>query len=71
MLMKIVGLDLDGIIIDRPPLIPKWLIEYLYRDYSAKTLKYRLPGFWEQKVRQLTHLPFVRPPILKNPVPAH
>lgn len=63
---KVIGLDLDGIIIGRPPGIPKSVIEYLYRDHSKKDLSYRFPCLWEQKLRRLSHLPEVRPPIWKN-----
>jgi len=63
---KVIGLDLDGIIIDRPPGIPKSVIEYLYKDHSKQDLNYRFPSLWEQKIRRLSHLPGVRPPIWKN-----
>lgn len=60
-----IGFDLDGVFIDKPPLVPKWLIERLYRS-SSKTLTYRIPSKPEQVVRKLTHIPFLRPPIRKN-----
>jgi len=61
-----IGFDLDGIFIDKPPIIPKWLIEMLYKEKDTTSLHYRIPGFWEQKVRKLSHIPFLRPPIKKN-----
>lgn len=63
---KIIGFDLDGIFIDRPFFIPKKLIERLYRDHCQQKLIYRIPSSFEQKIRRITHLPFVRPPIGKN-----
>ncbi len=63
---KKIGLDLDGILIGRPPLIPKKVIEYLYKDQTKQKLTYRFPSFFEQKIRQISHIPGVRPPILKN-----
>ncbi len=61
-----IGLDLDGIIIDKPPLIPKQLIEWLYKGKQPDGLHYKFPGKFEQKIRLLSHLPFLRPPITKN-----
>lgn len=62
----VIGFDLDGIFIGRPPLVPKTLIEWFYRDHQRNKLSYRIPTFAEQKIRQLSHLPFVRPPISQN-----
>lgn len=61
-----IGFDFDGIFIDTPPLIPKWLIEKLYRDESQKKIWYRMPSPFEQKVRFLGHHPLLRPAIHKN-----
>lgn len=63
---KTIGLDLDGIIIGRPPGVPKSLIEYLYKDHKSNKLTYRFPSPFEQKIRRLTHLPGVRPPLSDN-----
>jgi len=65
MLIK-VGLDLDGIIIDLPPFVPKTVIDFFYEDKKSQDLHYRIPSAFEQKIRQLTHLPFIRPPIKNN-----
>lgn len=65
MIQKI-GLDLDGIIIDLPPFAPKKLIDWLYEDRKSTSLRYRIPTPFEQKIRQLSHLPFIRPPIQGN-----
>lgn len=63
---KIIGFDLDGILIDLPPLVSKRVIDFLYKDHAKDKLTYRFPCFWEQKIRQLSHIPGVRPPIKKN-----
>lgn len=63
---KRIGLDLDGILIGLPPLIPKAVIEYLYKDHGRQKLSYRFPSLFEQKIRQLSHIPGVRPPMRKN-----
>lgn len=65
-MIKIIALDLDGVIIGRPPCISKSVIEYLYRDHSKKNLSYRFPSFLEQQIRKLSHLPFVRSPMTEN-----
>ncbi|MGD8744031.1 MAG: glycosyltransferase family 4 protein [Candidatus Woesebacteria bacterium] len=61
-----IGFDLDGVIIGKPPLIPKKLIEYLYRGRINKRLSYRFPGKVEMLIRWLSHSPFVRTPINEN-----
>lgn len=66
MLKKTIGFDLDGIFIASPPLVPKSIIEWLYKDHNKNKLAYRMPSYFEQKIRQLSHLPFVRPPISQN-----
>lgn len=65
-MVKRIGFDLDGIFIDKPPFVPQAFIEWLYRDNSKKGLSYRFPSFFEQKIRQISHLPGIRPPIYKN-----
>lgn len=60
-----IGFDLDGIFIDKPPFIPKSIIERLYvKDH--KQLMYRIPSRFEQLVRKMAHLPMLRPPITAN-----
>lgn len=60
-----VGFDLDGIFIDSPPIVPKKIVEFLYKK-SNKTLYYRIPGGFEKKIRILSHHPLLRPPIRDN-----
>lgn len=63
---KRVGFDLDGIIIDKPPLIPKKLIEWFFRG-SQENLNYRFPKTKiEQLIRKFSHFYLFRPPIKKN-----
>ncbi len=61
-----IGFDLDGVFVGRPPFVPQNLIEWLYKDQKKKALAYRIPGFIEQKIRQLSHLSFVRPALKNN-----
>lgn len=63
---KSIGFDLDGIFVGLPPFMSYRFIDWLYKDHKGQKLKYRIPGFLEQKIRQVSHLPFVRPPIEKN-----
>lgn len=57
--------DFDGIFIGNPPLIPKEIVEKLYKKKNH-TLSYRVPGKLEQKIRILSHFPIFRPPIDRN-----
>lgn len=63
-----VAFDLDGVIIDKPPLIPKKLLEYLFRgNHDINHLHYRYPkSKLEILVRKLSHFYLFRPPIKKN-----
>jgi len=63
--MKI-GFDLDKVFVDYPPLIPDRLIDKLYKKKSNGVLLYRMPSRPEQFIRQLSHLPILRPPIKTN-----
>lgn len=60
-----IGFDLDGIFIDKPPFIPKAVIEWFFRSHTS-TLSYRIPNIYEQHGRKLIHFPFMRPPLLEN-----
>jgi hypothetical protein len=60
-----IGFDFDKVFVHYPPLIPDSLIDWLYKKKS-KTLKYRMPGTIEQKIRILSHSPLFRHPITKN-----
>lgn len=62
-----IGVDLDGVIINKPPFVPKAFIEKLFRGDGDKTLHYRFPkSKLEQKVRILSHFWLVRPVMKKN-----
>ena len=61
-----IGFDLDGVIIDKPPFVPKRIIEWLFKG-SGQGLNYRFPSCpIEQRVRKLSHFYLLRPPIKKN-----
>jgi len=38
-----IGLDLDGILVDKPPFVPKRLLEWLVRSHRTEKLAYRYP----------------------------
>jgi len=58
--------DLDGILVDKPPLIPKKLLERLFKG-KQKGLHYRFPETKiEQSIRKISHFYLFRPPIKKN-----
>ncbi len=62
-----IGFDLDGIFIDRPPFVPRWLIEWLYRGPQNHEPKYRFPSTKiEQSIRKLSHYSLLRPKISQN-----
>lgn len=62
-----IAFDLDGVIIDKPPLIPKKLIERLFRGGNHNGLHYRYPrSKLEQRIRKISHYYLFRPPIGKN-----
>ncbi|HEX8965007.1 MAG TPA: hypothetical protein VF820_01075 [Patescibacteria group bacterium] len=60
------GFDLDGIFVDKPPFMPKWLIEKLYKAKDTTVLEYRIPGNFEQKIRKISHISILRPAIKNN-----
>src|SRR3989338_3361750 len=60
-----IGFDLDGVFVNKPPFIPKWVIELLYRERS-KSLSYRFPRKPEQLLRKLSHKRMFRPLIKNN-----
>jgi len=60
------GFDLDGIIVDKPPLVPKKMIERLFKG-SKESLSYRFPkSKLEQFIRKLSHFYLFRPAIRRN-----
>ena len=62
-----IAFDLDGVIVDKPPIIPKKLLERIFRGKSKNGLHYRFPySRIEQRIRKLSHFYLLRPPIKKN-----
>lgn len=61
-----IGFDLDKVFIDTPPLIPKIIIDKLYKKRDNGILLYRIPSKPEQIFRRLTHLSIFRPSINEN-----
>jgi len=63
-----IAFDLDGVIVDKPPLIPKKLLEFLFRGKKKEDkLHYRFPKLKvEQYIRKLSHFYLFRPPIKEN-----
>jgi len=62
-----VGFDLDGVIVDKPPLVPKGLIEFLTKKPANSSLHFRFPkNFLEQYVRKFSHFYLFRPPLRQN-----
>lgn len=61
-----IGIDLDKVLIDYPPFIPKAVIDCLYKQKTNGALLYRFPSKPEQFLRLLTHYSFFRPPIIEN-----
>jgi len=62
-----IALDLDGVIIDKPPLIPKKLIEWLFKGGRKDGLFYRFPASkFEQAIRKISHFYLFRPPIRES-----
>lgn len=62
-----IAFDLDGVIVDKPPLIPKPLLEWLFKGSFNRRLYYRFPkSKVEQFVRKVSHFYLLRPQIKKN-----
>ena len=61
-----IGFDLDNIFINTPPIVPRKIIEWLYKGKSNKSLKYRIPSKIEQIIRLFSHYPLFRLPITGN-----
>ena len=60
-----IAFDFDRVFVDYPPLIPGFVIDFLYKKINHN-LSYRIPGFFEQKIRMMSHTPFLRHPISEN-----
>ena len=63
--MKI-GFDFDKVFVDYPPLIPDFLIDYLYKNHKNTNEIYRIPNKIEQKIRVFSHYPMFRHPLKDN-----
>lgn len=64
--MKI-AFDLDGVIIGKPPLVPKKILERLFVAGGKDSLHCHFPSSGlDQKIRQLSHFYLLRPPISEN-----
>jgi len=62
-----IGIDLDGVVVNKPFFIPKSLIEWLFRAHHNHGKKYRIPkSKLEIAIRKLSHHWLIRPPITKN-----
>lgn len=67
-----IGFDFDKVFVSYPPLVPSFVIDFLYRrSFSLgfgnnNMLSYRFPGKLEQRIRILSHNPIFRHPIRNN-----
>lgn len=62
-----IGFDLDGVIVGKPPLVPKGLIEFLTKKPTNAFLHFRFPkSCLEQHVRKFSHFYLFRPPLRQN-----
>lgn len=61
----VIGFDFDKVFVNYPPFVPDIFINWIYKKKS-KTLKYRMPGKFEQKIRILSHYPVFRHPVTDN-----
>jgi len=62
-----IAFDLDGVIIDKPPFIPKSLLEWLFRGGTGDIFSCRYPTCKvDQLLRKISHFYLFRPPIKKN-----
>ena len=67
MKVRRIGFDLDGVLVAKPPFVPRWLLHWLFKG-SCKKLDYHcpLPGSWNRRLRAWSHHPRLRPPIKAN-----
>lgn len=62
-----IGFDFDRVLVNYPPFVPAWLIDWLYRRHDRKTLTYRIPrSKFEQLIRRVSHFHLFRPKIASN-----
>lgn len=63
----IIGIDLDGIFVGKPPIIPASVINNLYRNSKKRNLAYNTPNSRFQKtIRRMSHAGILRPVISEN-----
>ena len=62
-----IGFDLDGVIVGKPPLVPKGLIEFLVKKPANSSLHFRFPkSCLEQYIRKFSHFYLFRPPLRQS-----
>lgn len=62
-----IGFDFDRVLVNYPPFVPAWLIDWLYRRHDKKELTYRIPrSKGEQLLRKVSHFHLFRPKIQDN-----
>lgn len=62
-----IGFDFDRVLVNYPPFVPAWLIDWLYRRHDKKELAYRIPhSKIEKLLRKLSHFYLFRPKISEN-----
>lgn len=72
MAIKKIGFDFDKVFVSYPPIVPDRLIDFLYKGRGVLkkkngiSLKYRIPGFFEQQIRIFSHNSIFRSPIKNN-----
>ncbi len=61
-----IGFDFDKVFVNYPPLVPKILIDRIYKQKSNGILLYRIPSKPEQLLRLISHHHRLRPMIKEN-----
>lgn len=62
-----IAFDLDGVVIDKPPFVPKKLLEWLFRGGKKDIFSCRYPDHkLDQTLRKFSHFYLFRPPLKKN-----
>lgn len=63
----VIAFDLDGVLADKPPFIPKKLLEWLFKGSKTDSLHYRFPHHkLEQLIRKVSHYYLFRPAVKEN-----
>lgn len=63
---KRIGFDLDGVVVDHPPLISFAYLKKFVRTGSEKLRYCRPQSVWLRRLRKLSHTWFLRPPFKKT-----